>query len=117
MSSNGTGGGRCFASEFKLTGEQPLHPLVIHKQHDEIDGLTPSLEAKVASTDRNECWCAPSMAGTARNHAATMFAADKKCALRHAWYHRDALGAMQHFFGNAFIRRRHDLVHDQTGCL
>jgi hypothetical protein len=55
------------------------------------------------------------MASATGNYATTMLAANKECALRHVWYHSDALGSRQHFFWNAFIWCSHDLVHDQAG--
>src|ERR1019366_4118901 len=55
MPSNRPGCRGGFAAEFKLAREQPLHTFVIHEQHDEIDRLSASLEAKIAAADRNEC--------------------------------------------------------------
>src|SRR5271157_303063 len=108
---------RCLAAEFKLAGEQPLHTLVIHEQHDKIDGLAASLEAKIASTDRNECWRTPSMGRAAGNHTASMLSADDEYALPHAWHHSDALSAIQHFFRDALVRRHHDLMQHDASIL
>src|SRR5271166_5341324 len=54
MASNWAGSRRRFAAELELTGKQLLHACVVHEQNDKINRLNASLEAKIASTDRNE---------------------------------------------------------------
>src|ERR1700692_3679677 len=112
MPSNRASGCGCFAAELEFARQQPLYTFVIHEQHDEVDRLSASLEAKVATPDGDECRCTPAMGSPAGTHAAAVLSADDESTLRHVRNHGNTLGIIEHFFRNALIRCSHDFLED-----
>src|ERR1700722_11307420 len=65
VASNGTGRYRGVGAEFKFAGEQVLHAVVVHDEHDQINRLAADLKPDTASGDGEKCRSAPSLGSAA----------------------------------------------------
>src|ERR1700757_3734490 len=111
MTADRAGCYRSFASQLELAGEQLLQTFIVHDQHDQVDAFEAYLKSSTAAADGDECGCAPAFSGAAGGHATAVLATKDESAFDHVRYHHDALGIVQHFLGDAFVRRGHNAVN------
>src|SRR5438552_841903 len=78
-------------TEFELAGEQILHAIVVHDQHDEIYRLPTNLQPKAATFDREECRGTPTLGRTATGHTAAVTGAQNESTLQHGGHYGNAL--------------------------
>src|ERR1700722_13455745 len=89
----------------KLARQQVLHAILIHDQHDQVDGLPANLESEAAPADGEERGRAPALRSAATGDAAAVFCAYDKSALQHRRHYGDALRLAENLGRNSSIRR------------
>src|ERR1700694_679987 len=83
---------------------------VVHDQHDQIHALHANLKTPASAAYRDESGSAPAGLGAATADAATVLAANNESAFDQIRNHKDALGVIQHFFGDAFVGSPHNFL-------
>src|SRR5579862_9918485 len=97
------GGDAGITAELELARKQFAHAVLIHDQHDQIDGLAANLKAKTSALHHEKCRCTPAFGGAATGDAAAIAGANDEAAVQHAGDNRDALGRSQNLFGDALV--------------
>src|ERR1700722_791207 len=112
MTANGAGRRRGIAAELEFARQKMLHAAIALDDHDQVNALDTDLQAPASTRDREEGWCAPASGCAARSQSTATFGAKYESALNHMRHHGDALGMIEHFFGDAFVRGGHDLAQN-----
>ena len=117
MASDGAGGGAGIGAEFELAGEQVIHAILVHDQHDEIGGLGADLQAETATADSEEGGCAPAFFSAATGNAFAITAADDEACVEQGRNHGHTFGRTEYFFGDTLVRGGLDFVEHGAGGL
>ena len=88
MPADRPGGYAGVGAQFELAGEQVLHAILVHDQHDQINSLAADLQSEASTFDSEECRSAPPFRRTATGHAAAIARTHNKSTLQHGWHHR-----------------------------
>src|SRR5207244_5604050 len=72
MPADRPGGYAGVGAQFELAGEQVLHAILVHDQHDQINRLAADLQSEASTFDSEECRSAPPFRRTATGHAAAI---------------------------------------------
>src|SRR5262252_5237381 len=103
--------------QFELAGEQVLHAVVIHDEHDQVDRFAADLQAETASLDREESGCAPALWRPATRDTLAVASTEYETAFEQARDYRDTLRRAQHFFRHTLVRCRLDFIKDRRRAL
>src|SRR5262249_30579539 len=96
-------GDRRIGSQFEFAGEQILHAIFVHDQHDKVDGLATDLETDAAAAGEKKSRRAPATGGAATGDSPSVISRHDKASLEERRNHSDALGRTQNVLGNAFV--------------
>src|SRR2546425_42958 len=119
MPADRPGGYAGVGAQFELAGEQVLHAILVHDQHDQINRLAADLQSEASTFDSEECRSAPPFRRTATGHAAAIARTHNKSTLQHGWHPFDTDAAYRrtekdsdHLF---FCKHtRHSCIYKQT---
>src|SRR5437899_12919445 len=100
MPADWPGGYAGVRTQFELAGEQVLHAILVHDQHDQINSLAADLQSEASAFHSKECRSAPAFRGAATGHAAPITRADNKSTLQHGRHHRHTFRRAQDFLWN-----------------
>src|SRR5439155_26788609 len=112
MPADRPGGYAGVGAQFELAGEQVLHAILVHDQHDQINRLAADLQSEASTFDSEECRSAPPFRRTATGHAAAIARTHNKSTLQHGWHHRHTFRPAQYFLWNTLIRRLLNLIQN-----
>src|SRR2546427_5185669 len=70
MPADRPGGYAGVGAQFELAGEQVLHAILVHDQHDQINRLAADLQSEASTFDSEECRSAPPFRRTATGWSA-----------------------------------------------
>ena len=87
-----------------------LQTSIVHDQHDQIHAFDANLKTRASAAYGNKSRSAPARLGAATADAASVLGADNESAFDQIRDDEDAFGVIQHFFGDAFVGRRHDFL-------
>src|SRR6185437_13520603 len=97
--------------------QQLVHALLVHDHHHQVNAFHSDLRSPASSTDGEELGRAPPRGRAADGEAFAVLGAKHETAFQHVRHYRHALGFVEYFVGNAFVRRGHDLVQHLAGFL
>ena len=110
MATDGPRGHGCVRPQLELARQKFFGAVLVHDQHDQIDSLPADLEADASPAGEQKRGCAPTFLSPATGHAAAIVGRHDESALQQRGNDRDAFCRTQHFFRNARVRSRLDLV-------
>jgi hypothetical protein len=91
-----------------------MHALVIHKEHDQIDCLTPDLQPKASTAQAVKGWSAPPVSGPTGHNSLSVLAAESKARFHQRGNYADTFSMRQYLLRNALIRSRSYLVQNRS---
>jgi len=112
MASHRPGGHTGVRTQLKFARQHIVHAVLVHDEHDKINGLRSDLETEAAARNGEERRSAPALRRTATGNAPPIACPHHKTTFNHGRHYGDTLGRAQHFFGNALVRRCLDLIQD-----
>src|SRR5580658_2118853 len=81
VASDGTGGCAGISAEFELAGEQVIHAVLVHDQHDDVGRLAADLQAETTAADNEESRRAPAFWSAATGNAFAIAAAEHESSI------------------------------------
>lgn len=115
--SDRAGCSRCVRAYLEVAGEQGLHAVLVHHQHDQVNRLSAGLEAEAAAFNAEECGRAPAVGVAAGDHAFTQSGAEDEAALDHGRDNGNAFGRIHDLLRNAAVGRGHHVIEHLCGRL
>ena len=97
-------------TQLEFAGEQVSHAILIHDQHNQVDGLPADLQPDTSALHGEERGSAPSFGRTATGHTAAVAGAYNESSFEHRGNYSYALGGSKHLFRDALVRRGLDFV-------
>ena len=88
MPADRPGGYAGVGTQFELAGEQVLHAILVHDQHDQINSLAADLQSEASAFDGEERGSAPPFRCAATCYATAIARTHNKSTLQHGWHHR-----------------------------
>src|SRR5580704_9141391 len=81
VAANGASRSGGIAAHLEFARQQVLQAMVVHNEHYKIHAFNANLQSPAASTDGDECRCAPAFLGTAGGNAAAVLPTDHESSL------------------------------------
>src|ERR1700744_1297482 len=104
IAADGTRRSSRIGAQLELAAEHVLQAVLVHRDQDQVSGLSTNLPAETAAFEANEHRCAPAAASAARGHALAILRADDECALLVVGNHHDARSAGENRLRNSLVR-------------
>src|SRR5262249_39751547 len=117
MPTDGTCSHTGVGAQLELAGKQVTHAILVHHQHDQINGLTADLQAKASTFQNKEGRGAPAFWSAAAGNTASVSSAYNEAPFEHRGNDSYAFGRTQDFFRNTLIRRRLDFIEHLAGSV
>src|SRR5271167_2853930 len=112
MTAHGAGGYGSISAQLELARKELIHAVLVHDQHDQVNGLSTDLEAPTSTDDFERRGSAPAVSRAARGRAFAVLGANDKATLLHRRGNGHANRGLHDLLRDSLVRRRHDFIQN-----